>query len=53
MIIGIPDEPGLRATAWKVLLGYLPPDKRMWSTVLNSQRLSYYVRFYHIYVFLL
>ncbi|KAI7854604.1 rab-GTPase-TBC domain-containing protein [Circinella umbellata] len=39
---GIPDESGLRATAWKVLLGYLPPDKRMWNTVLNSQRLSYY-----------
>ncbi|KAI9247500.1 rab-GTPase-TBC domain-containing protein [Phascolomyces articulosus] len=39
---GIPDESGLRATAWKVLLGYLPPDKRMWNTVLTSQRLSYY-----------
>ncbi|KAI8142437.1 rab-GTPase-TBC domain-containing protein, partial [Fennellomyces sp. T-0311] len=39
---GIPDESGLRATAWKVLLGYLPPDKRMWHTVLTSQRLSYY-----------
>ncbi|KAI9490507.1 rab-GTPase-TBC domain-containing protein [Zychaea mexicana] len=39
---GVPDESGLRATAWKVLLGYLPPDKRMWNTVLHSQRLSYY-----------
>ncbi|KAI9276021.1 rab-GTPase-TBC domain-containing protein [Sporodiniella umbellata] len=39
---GIPDEPGLRSTAWKVLLGYLPPDKRMWASVLKSQRLNYY-----------
>ncbi|CEP17365.1 hypothetical protein [Parasitella parasitica] len=39
---GIPDEPGLRSTAWKVLLGYLPPDKRMWSSTLKNQRLSYY-----------
>ncbi|KAG0169037.1 hypothetical protein DFQ28_004051 [Apophysomyces sp. BC1034] len=41
-LYGIPDEPGLRATAWKVLLGYLPPDKRMWHAVLLKQRLSYY-----------
>ncbi|KAG1142550.1 hypothetical protein G6F37_002574 [Rhizopus arrhizus] len=39
---GIPDEPGLRSTAWKVLLGYLPPDKRMWTNILKSQRLNYY-----------
>ncbi|KAI8638456.1 rab-GTPase-TBC domain-containing protein [Parasitella parasitica] len=39
---GIPDEPGLRSTAWKVLLGYLPPDKRMWSSTLKNQRLFYY-----------
>ncbi|KAI8388780.1 rab-GTPase-TBC domain-containing protein [Radiomyces spectabilis] len=39
---GIPDELGLRATAWKVLLGYLPPDKRMWHTILLKQRLNYY-----------
>ncbi|KAI9319520.1 rab-GTPase-TBC domain-containing protein [Dichotomocladium elegans] len=39
---GIPDESGLRATAWRVLLGYLPPDKRLWNQVLNSQRLCYY-----------
>lgn len=43
VIVGIPDESGLRATAWKVLLGYLPPDKRTWSSSLCSQRLSYYV----------
>ncbi|KAI9486404.1 MAG: rab-GTPase-TBC domain-containing protein [Benjaminiella poitrasii] len=39
---GIPDEPGLRSTAWKILLGYLPPDKRMWETTLKKQRLYYY-----------
>ncbi|KAI7906962.1 rab-GTPase-TBC domain-containing protein [Cokeromyces recurvatus] len=39
---GIPDEPGLRSTAWKVLMGYLPPDKRMWETTLKKQRLNYY-----------
>lgn len=43
IIVGIPDESGLRATAWKLLLGYLPPDKRTWSSSLCSQRLSYYV----------
>ncbi|RCI05519.1 hypothetical protein CU098_011311 [Rhizopus stolonifer] len=39
---GIPDESGLRSTAWKVLLGYLPPDKRMWETTLKDSRLNYY-----------
>ncbi|KAI7892461.1 rab-GTPase-TBC domain-containing protein [Mucor mucedo] len=39
---GIPDEPGLRSTAWKVLLGYLPPDKRMWESTLKDKRLTYY-----------
>ncbi|KAI8372310.1 rab-GTPase-TBC domain-containing protein [Choanephora cucurbitarum] len=39
---GIPDEPGLRSLAWKVLMGYLPPDKRMWASTLKTQRLNYY-----------
>ncbi|KAI8971655.1 rab-GTPase-TBC domain-containing protein [Mycotypha africana] len=39
---GIPDEPGIRATAWKVLLGYLPPDKSLWESTLKRQRLNYY-----------
>lgn len=42
-MIGIPDEPGLRSLAWKVLMGYLPPDKRMWASTLKTQRLNYYV----------
>ncbi|KAI8330172.1 rab-GTPase-TBC domain-containing protein [Chlamydoabsidia padenii] len=39
---GIPEESGLRATAWKVLTGYLPPDKRFWHSTIYRQRLSYY-----------
>ncbi|KAI8890651.1 RabGAP/TBC [Backusella circina FSU 941] len=39
---GIPDEPGLRSAAWKVLMGYLPPDKRLWEDTLKTQRTSYY-----------
>ncbi|KAI8060226.1 rab-GTPase-TBC domain-containing protein [Gongronella butleri] len=39
---GIPDEGSCHATAWKVLLGYLPPDKRQWQKTLHDQRLSYY-----------
>ncbi|ORX53989.1 RabGAP/TBC [Hesseltinella vesiculosa] len=39
---GIPDEGGCHATAWKVLLGYLPPDKRLWESTLHDKRLSYY-----------
>ncbi|KAI9030061.1 rab-GTPase-TBC domain-containing protein [Phycomyces nitens] len=41
-LYGIPDEVGVRPSAWKVLLGYLPPDKRMWQSTLSSQRLCYY-----------
>ncbi|KAI8336134.1 rab-GTPase-TBC domain-containing protein [Chlamydoabsidia padenii] len=39
---GIPEDSGLRATAWKVLLGYLPADKRIWQSTIYDQRLSYY-----------
>ncbi|CAO3600272.1 unnamed protein product [Absidia cylindrospora] len=39
---GIPEESGLRATAWKLLLGYLPPNKTMWQSIIHDQRLSYY-----------
>lgn len=43
---GVPDEAGLRSTSWKLLLGYLPPDKNMWTSELKSQRLLYYVNKY-------
>ncbi|CAO3676472.1 unnamed protein product [Umbelopsis ramanniana] len=39
---GIPDEAGIRSKAWRVLLGYLPADKRKWRQVLSEQRKSYY-----------
>lgn len=39
---GIPDLPGYRPTCWKLLLGYLPSDKREWSSTLNQQRKAYY-----------
>ncbi|SPO35481.1 uncharacterized protein PSFLO_00952 [Pseudozyma flocculosa] len=40
---GIPDSPSwLRAQAWKVLLGYLPPEKKEWPTVLDKRRQEYY-----------
>ncbi|CAG8440304.1 2077_t:CDS:10 [Acaulospora morrowiae] len=39
---GIPDKPGIRQKSWKILLGYLPPDKRKWEKVLTEQRTTYY-----------
>lgn len=32
---GIPDEcKGLRALCWKILIGYLPPDRTKWQKVM-------------------
>ncbi|KAG0232527.1 hypothetical protein BGW41_001842, partial [Actinomortierella wolfii] len=39
---GIPDKAGLRQTCWKILLGYLPPEKSLWKEVRHHQRKSYY-----------
>ncbi|KAJ2662005.1 hypothetical protein IWW48_002064 [Coemansia sp. RSA 1200] len=38
---GIPDVSGLRALCWQILVGYLPPDRRMWARALQSNRESY------------
>ncbi|XP_071908689.1 uncharacterized protein [Coffea arabica] len=38
---GIPDGGGLRATIWKLLLGYLPPSRDMWEKELRENRLKY------------
>eukprot|EP01147_Barroeca_monosierra_P003765 gene3765-6288_t len=38
---GIPDRPGLRALIWKLLLGYLPPERAKWDSVLSAQRATY------------
>ncbi|KAM5547913.1 hypothetical protein ABKV19_002067 [Rosa sericea] len=39
--LGLPDGGGLRATAWKLLLGYLPPSRELWEKELTENRLKY------------
>ncbi|CAI8055926.1 TBC1 domain family member 13 [Geodia barretti] len=39
---GCPDGEGIRATCWKILLGYLPPDTSSWEAVLESKRALYH-----------
>ncbi|KAB1213665.1 TBC1 domain family member 13 [Morella rubra] len=38
---GIPDGSGIRSTVWKLLLGYLPPDRGLWSSELAKKRSQY------------
>ncbi|KAG8369645.1 hypothetical protein BUALT_Bualt14G0035200 [Buddleja alternifolia] len=38
---GIPDGPGIRATVWKLLLGYLPADRSLWPSELAKKRSQY------------
>ncbi|XP_021760801.1 TBC1 domain family member 13-like isoform X2 [Chenopodium quinoa] len=38
---GIPDGGTLRATTWKLLLGYLPPSRDSWQKVLSENRVKY------------
>ncbi|XAR62559.1 hypothetical protein NMG60_11017365 [Bertholletia excelsa] len=38
---GIPDGAGIRSTVWKLLLGYLPPDRVLWSSELAKKRSQY------------
>ncbi|GMI78697.1 hypothetical protein like AT4G13730 [Hibiscus trionum] len=38
---GIPDGAGIRSTVWKLLLGYLPPDRAQWSSELAKKRSEY------------
>lgn len=33
--------PALRPTLWKLLLGYLPPDRALWSSELANKRTQY------------
>ncbi|KAM7261428.1 hypothetical protein ACFE04_008795 [Oxalis oulophora] len=35
---GIPDGSGVRSTVWKLLLGYLPPDRSLWPAELAKKR---------------
>ncbi|PSS32804.1 TBC1 domain family member protein [Actinidia chinensis var. chinensis] len=38
---GIPDGAGIRCTVWKLLLGYLPTDRGLWSSELAKKRSQY------------
>ncbi|GKV06310.1 hypothetical protein SLEP1_g18210 [Rubroshorea leprosula] len=38
---GLPDGGGVRATVWKLLLGYLPPSRDLWEKELTENRLKY------------
>ncbi|KAK8571673.1 hypothetical protein V6N13_047332 [Hibiscus sabdariffa] len=38
---GIPDGGGIRSTVWKLLLGYLPPERAQWSSELTKKRSQY------------
>lgn len=38
---GLPDGRGLRATAWKLLLGYLPSTRELWEKEQTENRLKY------------
>lgn len=38
---GIPDGAGIRSTVWKLLLGYLPPDRGLWPSELAKKRSQY------------
>ncbi|XP_024194659.1 TBC1 domain family member 13 isoform X2 [Rosa chinensis] len=38
---GIPDGAGVRSTVWKLLLGYLPPDRALWPLELAKKRSQY------------
>ncbi|KAI3424612.1 Rab-GAP TBC domain-containing protein [Psidium guajava] len=38
---GIPDSAGVRPAVWKLLLGYLPPDRGLWSSELAKKRSQY------------
>ncbi|KAE8674689.1 Tetratricopeptide repeat-like superfamily protein isoform 1 [Hibiscus syriacus] len=38
---GIPDGARIRSTMWKLLLGYLPPERGQWSSELAKKRSQY------------
>ncbi|KAG1331487.1 TBC1 domain family member 13 [Cocos nucifera] len=38
---GIPDDAAIRPTVWKLLLGYLPPDRTLWAHELDKKRSQY------------
>uniref|UniRef100_A0A7N0V7A3 Rab-GAP TBC domain-containing protein n=1 Tax=Kalanchoe fedtschenkoi TaxID=63787 RepID=A0A7N0V7A3_KALFE len=38
---GLTDASGIRSTAWKLLLGYLPCDRSLWPSELSKKRSQY------------
>ncbi|CAH8294943.1 unnamed protein product [Eruca vesicaria subsp. sativa] len=38
---GLPDDAGIRSLVWKLLLGYLSPDRSLWSSELSKKRSQY------------
>ncbi|KAL8486873.1 hypothetical protein ACS0TY_023532 [Phlomoides rotata] len=38
---GLPDGSGIRAVVWKLLLGYLPPDRSLWPSEFAKKRSQY------------
>ncbi|KAL1561598.1 TBC1 domain family member 13-like [Salvia divinorum] len=38
---GIPDGAGIRSIVWKLLLGYLPPERSLWASELAKKRSQY------------
>ncbi|RNA37251.1 TBC1 domain family member 13 isoform X1 [Brachionus plicatilis] len=36
-----PNEGGLRSVIWKILLNYLPSDRKQWTEILNKRRNEY------------
>ncbi|XP_015775097.1 PREDICTED: TBC1 domain family member 13-like isoform X1 [Acropora digitifera] len=38
---GIPDGSGIRSLCWKLMLGYLPPQRDLWNETLKCQRATY------------
>ena len=39
---GVPDRPWARPVAWKLLVGYLPPDRVDWDSELAARRAEYW-----------
>lgn len=45
---GIPDDQGKRALSWRLLLNYLPPERRIWQDFLQEKR-DLYKQFISMY----
>lgn len=41
LILGIPDTNGYRSLCWRLILGYLTPNKAEWKELLHNKRMVY------------